>query len=340
MGRFSFLGVGARALVTYQDGRLTVQENGDRLSVEHDDPFAAVAELIRSYRPPTSGVAAACRRSPAASSATSATTSCGGSSRCRTRRPTTSACPRWPSCWPTPCSSSTTSSTPSRSSPTPSSTGATSTAPTSAPWSASRTCATSWPRPCPPARPGAWSTRRRSRRGGTRRAAAGGPAPRAVTSSMTREQYEAGVERIREYIYAGDAFQVVLSQRFSTPVDVLAVLHLPRPARREPEPVPVLHRLRRLRPLRLQPRAAGHRPGRARGDAAHRRHAPARRDRRRGPAASWTTCSPTRRSAPSTSCSSTWAATTSAASACRAPSRWTSSWRWSSTRTSSTWSRR
>ena len=32
---------------------------------------------------------------------------------------------------------------------------------------------------------------------------------RAVASSMTREQYEAGVERIREYIYAGDAFQVV-----------------------------------------------------------------------------------------------------------------------------------
>ena len=39
LGRFSFLGVGARALVTYADGRLTVQENGDRLSVEHDDPF-------------------------------------------------------------------------------------------------------------------------------------------------------------------------------------------------------------------------------------------------------------------------------------------------------------
>jgi anthranilate synthase component 1 len=30
----------------------------------------------------------------------------------------------------------------------------------------------------------------------------------------------AGVERIREYIYAGDAFQVVLSQRFETPIDV------------------------------------------------------------------------------------------------------------------------
>ncbi|MGE0158442.1 MAG: anthranilate synthase component I [Gemmatimonadales bacterium] len=32
-------------------------------------------------------------------------------------------------------------------------------------------------------------------------------------SSMTRREYEAGVERIREYIRAGDAFQVVLSQR-------------------------------------------------------------------------------------------------------------------------------
>ena len=59
LGRFSFLGVGARALVTYQDGRLTVQENGDRLSVEHDDPFTAVADLMRSYRPPASGEAAA-----------------------------------------------------------------------------------------------------------------------------------------------------------------------------------------------------------------------------------------------------------------------------------------
>ncbi|UCC26017.1 MAG: anthranilate synthase component I [Gemmatimonadales bacterium] len=33
------------------------------------------------------------------------------------------------------------------------------------------------------------------------------------TSSITRVQFEAGVERIREYIRAGDAFQVVLSQR-------------------------------------------------------------------------------------------------------------------------------
>jgi anthranilate synthase component I len=37
-------------------------------------------------------------------------------------------------------------------------------------------------------------------------------------SSFTRAAFEAGVERIREYITAGDAFQVVLSQRLSVPL--------------------------------------------------------------------------------------------------------------------------
>jgi len=54
MGRYSFLGVGARALVTYANGRMTVHENGDELEVEHDDPFTAAAELLTSYRPPAS----------------------------------------------------------------------------------------------------------------------------------------------------------------------------------------------------------------------------------------------------------------------------------------------
>ncbi len=43
-----------------------------------------------------------------------------------------------------------------------------------------------------------------------------GPEPAedpTFTSTMSREEFEAGVERIREYIMAGDAFQVVLSQR-------------------------------------------------------------------------------------------------------------------------------
>jgi len=56
-----------------------------------------------------------------------------------------------------------------------------------------------------------------------RLAEAEGPAPLSLAgepdedptfeSSMTRAEYEAGVQRIREYIRAGDAFQVVLSQR-------------------------------------------------------------------------------------------------------------------------------
>jgi anthranilate synthase component I len=37
-------------------------------------------------------------------------------------------------------------------------------------------------------------------------------------SSMTREAYEAAVARVREYIAAGDAFQVVLSQRLGIPL--------------------------------------------------------------------------------------------------------------------------
>ena len=41
------------------------------------------------------------------------------------------------------------------------------------------------------------------------------PADPPFESTMTREEYEAAVRRIREYILAGDAFQVVLSQRLS-----------------------------------------------------------------------------------------------------------------------------
>src|SRR5258708_37024693 len=40
------------------------------------------------------------------------------------------------------------------------------------------------------------------------------PSPRAT---VTREAYQAGVKKIQEYILAGDAFQVVYSQRFQVP---------------------------------------------------------------------------------------------------------------------------
>ena len=83
-------------------------------------------------------------------------------------------------------------------------------------------------------------------------------------------------------------------------VAVDAVLDLPRAARDQPVAVHVLPRLRGLPDRRRLARAARDRHGRPRLHAADRRHAPARRRRRRGPRRSPRTCSPTRRSAPST----------------------------------------
>ena len=46
--------------------------------------------------------------------------------------------------------------------------------------------------------------------------------PPQFESNMTREEFEAAVARIVEYVHAGDAFQVVPSQRFSAPAPVEA----------------------------------------------------------------------------------------------------------------------
>ncbi|HEY1117077.1 MAG TPA: chorismate-binding protein, partial [Acidimicrobiales bacterium] len=43
--------------------------------------------------------------------------------------------------------------------------------------------------------------------------------PPAVTSSMAEGQYQAAVEVAREHVFAGDVFQVVLSQRFDFPLE-------------------------------------------------------------------------------------------------------------------------
>ncbi|MGH2903094.1 MAG: anthranilate synthase component I family protein, partial [Solirubrobacteraceae bacterium] len=45
-------------------------------------------------------------------------------------------------------------------------------------------------------------------------------APAAFEANMTRERFEANVARIIEYVHAGDAFQVVPSQRWSAPVEI------------------------------------------------------------------------------------------------------------------------
>ena len=219
MGRFSFLGVGARALVTYQDGRLTVQENGDRLTVEHDDPFSAVADLMRSYRPPASGEAAALP--PLAGGLVGYF----GYDLVRRLEPL----PDGP----------------------PDDLGLPEMAflladtvlvfdhlkhsitivanafvdgrDVDGPYErAVKRIAGVREKLAAPLPAGAAGRMVDAAEIGSG-SGGGGSDPasaRPVTSSMTREQYEAGVERCREYIYAGDAFQIVLSQRFSTPVDV------------------------------------------------------------------------------------------------------------------------
>ena len=53
-------------------------------------------------------------------------------------------------------------------------------------------------------------------------AGAGVSAPPQFVSNMEREDFEAAVSRIVEYVHAGDAFQVVPSQRFSAPAPVEA----------------------------------------------------------------------------------------------------------------------
>jgi anthranilate synthase component I len=211
LGRYSFLGVGARALVTYANGHLCVHENGRHLEVEHADPFAAAAELIKSYRPPEGG-----GLPPLAGGLV------GYFGYDLVRR--LEDLPDAP----------------------PDDLGLPEMAflladtvlvfdhlkhvitvvanafvegrEVDGPYerAVERIAAVKEKLQAPlPATIGAMAA---TTPGAPPKAAASSKP--TIASSMTREQYEAGVTRIRDYIYAGDAFQVVLSQRFSTPVDV------------------------------------------------------------------------------------------------------------------------
>src|SRR6202021_2155032 len=58
---------------------------------------------------------------------------------------------------------------------------------------------------------------------------------RGVSSNFTRADFEAAVEKARAYINAGDAFQIVLSQRFRTetkarPFDIYRALRVVNPS--------------------------------------------------------------------------------------------------------------
>jgi anthranilate synthase component 1 len=63
----------------------------------------------------------------------------------------------------------------------------------------------------------------------------GAPLAARVTSNFTRAEFEAAVEKARAYIHAGDAFQIVLSQRFRTetrarPFDIYRALRVVNPS--------------------------------------------------------------------------------------------------------------
>ena len=278
LGRFSFLGVGARALVTYADGRLTVQENGDRLSVEHDDPFTAVADLMRSYRPPASGEAAALP--PLAGGLVGYF----GYDLVRRLEPLPDAPPDDLGL---PEMAFLLADTvlvfdhlkhtitivanafvDGRDVDGPYERAVERIADVRAKLAA----------PLPAGAAGRMVDARRGRRG----PGAASARPRHLVDDPRAVRGRRGAHprvHLRRRRLPGRARPALQHAGRR-----LAVLHLPRRPRREPEPVPVLHRLRRLRPLRLEPRAAGHRPGRPRRDAADRRHPPAGREPRRGPA--------------------------------------------------------
>ena len=134
-------------------------------------------------------------------------------------------------------------------------------------------------------------------------------------SNVPKEVFLRNVLRAKQYITAGDIIQVVGSQRFSTPVHA-APLDIYRAARSiNPSPYMFLLELEGFSLVGASPGNPCALRGRAGGNPAHRRHAPARKNRGGRRRAGRRNCWPIPRNGPSTSCWWTWPATTWAASA-------------------------
>ncbi len=52
IGRYSFLGIDPRAVISFQEGELVLDENGDRSSLSSDDPFSFIEEYLARFRAP------------------------------------------------------------------------------------------------------------------------------------------------------------------------------------------------------------------------------------------------------------------------------------------------
>jgi anthranilate synthase component I len=207
-GRYSFLGIGARAVVSYRAGVLTVEENGERREMAHDDPFAAAAELLGAHDPaPTGDVP----------SLAGALVGYFGYDLVRHLErlplppPDDLGLPEMAFLLPD----------------------------TVLVFDHLKHTVTIVANAVADGSGIDGPYRRAVATIATLKARLGGPLPAGATarsaglsrppelaaacpvaSSMTREAFEAGVSRIRDYVVAGDALQVVLSQRFSRPIDV------------------------------------------------------------------------------------------------------------------------
>ena len=100
--------------------------------------------------------------------------------------------------------------------------------------------------------------------------------PLKVHAGTSPKDHMSRVERAKEYIAAGDIFQVVLSRRLDFQPDVAAVRSLSRPAHGEPVPVPLLSSHGRHARAGVLARNAGEGNRSQAGVPAHRRHASAR----------------------------------------------------------------
>ena len=132
------------------------------------------------------------------------------------------------------------------------------------------------------------------------RRADAGPLEVPPKSNTTPAEYKAMVRKAKEYIAAGDIFQVVLAQRFEAPF-TLPPFSLYRALRRT-NPSPFLYFLDfgGFAVAGSSPEILVQGARRQRHHPPDRRHAPARRDAARGQGAGGANCSPIRRSAPST----------------------------------------
>ena len=197
VARYSFLGKDPFLIVRARDGKVLVERAGT--STESDKAFVpTIRELMAGYHSPfvpglprfTGGAVgylgydAAAWFEPVTLQPATEVRGRGRASCSSTR------------CWP-----STTCGTGSSSSPTPGSPGTrTSSRSTSSRARASGSWSASWSARC-----------RRARRRPSH--------PLEVTSNVTKERFEEMVRTAKEYIAAGDIYQVVLSQRFEAAVD-------------------------------------------------------------------------------------------------------------------------